>query len=87
MGYYKRFGTDITDFTPDDTDTLIHLDGEWGGQSLAEILEKIQEKWPGASAENIRISSQKIQTRCIGYDLHDPMDWTNYIIIERIGGA
>lgn len=87
MGYHTRFGTQITDFWPDDTDTRIYIDGNFGGERLAEILEKIQEKWPGVSAENIRIIPEKIQTRCIGYDLYDATDWTDFIIIERIEGA
>ena len=30
------------------------------------------------------ISSEYIHTRCIGYDLYDPTDYDNYIVVELI---
>ena len=86
MGYKTRPGTQIQDFWPDDTDTVMYIMSE-GMTSLAELQERIDDKWPGSSAENIMISSQKIHTHCLGYDLHDPGDYTDFIIIQKIAEA
>jgi hypothetical protein len=51
--------------------------------TLSDMMAFIDEKWPGTSMSRITISSQYIHTQCIGYDLHDPMDWTNYLIITK----
>jgi hypothetical protein len=32
---------------------------------------------------DILIESERIHTRCIHYDLHDPSDWTDFIMIGR----
>ena len=87
MGYGYRsggIGGDIKTFWPDDTDTEMYLTV---CNTLAEIQEKINEKWPGASAENIVIDSEKIHTDCLGYDLYDSGDYTDFIIIRRLPGA
>lgn len=86
MGYGTRsgpLGHTIQTFWPDDTDTEMYLDASqiW---TLTEIQARIDEKWPGASSENILFSSQKIHTDCLGYDLYDPFDYTDFIIIRRI---
>jgi hypothetical protein len=65
----------------------MYINGTFGGETLAEILARIEEKWPGASAENIHISSEHIHTNCLGYDLYDAGDYTQFILIERTGGA
>ena len=90
MGHGTRrgsFGHTIPTFWPDDTDTEIYIRTDCGQPTVAELLEKIQDKWPGTSAENITIDSQKIHTDCLGYDLYDAGDYTDFIIITRIGGA
>lgn len=86
MGYTTRRGTEITDFSPDDTDTTMYLDSSIP-KSLEEILAAINEKWPGASPSNIEIGAEKIHTHCIGYDLYDPGDYTNFLVITRLTGA
>jgi hypothetical protein len=89
MGYGTRPGTlghTIRTFWPDDTDTELYLDATqiW---SLSDIHARIEDKWPGASSENILMSSEKIHTDCLGYDLYDPSDYTDFIIIRRVPGA
>jgi len=89
MGYGTRPGTlghTIRTFWPDDTDTEIYLDSSTR-PTLVEIQQKISEKWPDAWAANITFESQEINTDCLGYDLYDPSDWTNFIIIRRSNGA
>lgn len=87
MGYTTRPGTQIRDYWPDNTDTKIYIHCDTAAPTLAEILQEIEEKWPGSSAENIRISAEKIHTHCLGYDLYDPMDYTNFLVIEKETGA
>lgn len=87
MGYTYRGekpGHQIKDFWPDDTDTTMYIAGD---ETLENLLADIADKWPGASASNITISSEKIQTRCIGYDLYDPVDYTDFLVITRAPGA
>lgn len=81
MGYKTRAGTQITDFWPDDSETEIYIPSSLG-HSMQELLEKAQEKWPGATLEEICISAEKIHTHCIYYDRYDPMDYTDFIILE-----
>lgn len=84
MGYGKRDGS-IRTYWPDDTENTLHIDG--GGlasaTSLKELLEKATEKWPGVSLDDITISAEHIHTDCLGYDLYDPGDYTEFIILRR----
>ena len=86
MGYGTRNNGQIKTFWPDDTDTELYLDATqvW---SLSDIHARIEEKWPGASAENLVISGRSIHTDCLTYDCYDPMDYTDFIIIRRVAGA
>jgi hypothetical protein len=84
MGYTTRTGTQIQDYQPDDDDDTMYINSELGGETLADIMERIQEKWPGESMENIRMSSELIHTHYLGYDLYDRCDWTDFIIIRRV---
>jgi hypothetical protein len=89
MGYGYRTGFpggDIKTFWPDDTDTEMYLDAS-NSWSLSDIHAHIEEKWPGASMENIQLSSEKIHTDCLGYDLYDAGDYTMFIVIRRVPGA
>jgi len=85
MGYGIRSGT-IRTFWPDDTDSTIYI-ATYTSLTLEELMDKIDDKWPGASRSNITISSEKIHTDCLGYDLYDPGDYTDFIVITRIPGA
>jgi len=82
MGYKKRPGTEITDFSPDDTETVMYLHSS-NGHSLAELLILAKIKWPDATLENIEITSEKIHTHCIYYDLYDAGDYTDFIVLTH----
>ena len=69
------------EFWPQDTATEMYLASTY---DLKEILERIQKKWPGATPEQITIDTDRFQTKCIGYDLYDPSDYTTFIVIRRI---
>ena len=90
MGYGTRDGG-IRTFWPDDTDTEIYIAA--GGMfapaiNLGDLLvERIYEKWEGASLNNIEITAEHIHTDCLGYDLYDPGDYTTFIKITRLQGA
>ena len=79
MGYSYRNKGQIKDFWPDDdANTMYRLSGN---DSLQEIIELAQEKWPGSSLEDITVSAEKIHTSCLTYDLYDPSDYTDFVII------
>lgn len=89
MGYGtrpNRLGGDIRTYWPDDDDNTIYIESGTC-PTLADIQARIDEKWPGASAANIEFGSEEINTDCLGYDMYDPSDWTNFIIITRKHGA
>ncbi len=90
MGYGTRSGGhgtgSIRTWWPDDTDSTMYIVAD-PAPTLEELMDKINDRWPGASQSNIAISSEKIQTDCLGYDLYDPSDYTDFLIIVRIPGA
>jgi len=78
MGYSKDGS--ITNYWPDDNEDEIFLDND---VELSYMLERIKEKWPDATMEQITISSEYIHTNCLYYDLYDSGDWTHFIRISR----
>lgn len=87
MGYTttKHANGTITNFWPDDTETIMYIDGSFGHFSLSDIMDRIKEKWPTADFANIAISSEHIHTDCLYYDLYDGNDWTQFVVIELKG--
>lgn len=80
MGYYTSNNGQIKNFTPDDTDTEFYL---LYTARLSEILDAIKEKWGDIDMNQIMITPEHIHTHCIGYDLHDPVDWTDCLRISK----
>jgi len=83
---YTRPGRagDIRAFWPDDTETAMYVADN---ATLEEILLWTQEKWPGVSVKELRITPEHVQTDCLGYtlgDQYDPNDYTNFLKIERL---
>jgi hypothetical protein len=91
MGYGTRdgrLGHTIRTYWPDDSDDTMYIQtSDCAPPTLAELMAKIEEKWPGTSAANIQIDCDEIQTDCLGYDSYDPIDHTNFIIITKTNGA
>lgn len=83
MGYFTRPGTQIQDFWPDDTETQIYIVASWDN-SLADMLELAQEKWPGATLDNVSVSAEKIHTSCLTYDLYDASDYTDFVVLTHV---
>jgi hypothetical protein len=85
MGYGTRpggGGHTIRTFWPDDDENTMYIDAS-GGMAIEHLMEKIDEKWPGSSLEDITISHEHINTDCLGYDLYDPSDYTNFFVLTR----
>lgn len=79
MGQFKRAGTEITDFWPDDSDTEIYLEDSI--TTLQDIIDKAQEKWPTMPFSEVQINPKKIHTHCLYYDRYDPSDHTDFIVL------
>jgi hypothetical protein len=81
MAYtYEDMGR-VQHFWPDDTDDTIYTRD---AHSIAYIVELVQAKWPGVSLENVTITSEYINTRYITYDIYDPSDYDEFIVITKV---
>ena len=84
MGY----SADHNSFWPDDDKNTIYLeDSRW--ITFFDIIYIVQSKWPELSdldsLDSISIRAENIHTYRLGnrYDLHDPSDYTNFIVITK----
>lgn len=71
----------IKNFWPDDTDDTMYLVSP---TSLNQILEVCAVKWNGVDFSDIEITSEKIHTSCLTYDLYDPSDYTDFVIVRNL---
>jgi len=78
MGYYTQGG--VKCFEPDNTDDTLYFRP---GISLAEIMDVVSSRWPDVCESEILIKAEHIQTHCIGYDLYDAGDYTDFIVVEK----
>lgn len=85
MGITRQPGTDIFNFWPDNDDNTLYIPVGFGCSSLdlQELMETIESHFGDSDLSSYVISSEYIHTSCIYYDLHDPSDYTNFVIIER----
>lgn len=81
MGYSYRNGGQIKDYWPDDDESTIYLSSSC--DSLQDLIELAQNKWPGINLSEIEITAEKIHTHCLTYDLYDPGDYTEFIILRK----
>lgn len=82
MGYSYRNEGQIKDFWPDNTDDTIYIESS-SNPSLLYLMEVAQQNWPGVELSDITISSENIHTSCLTYDMYDPSDYTDFIIITK----
>jgi len=81
MGYgHRRGNPQIETYWPDNTDTELYFADS---VTLSEIMETIKEKWPDCNLDSIVISSEYIHTDCLTYDLYDPSDYTEFVVVTR----
>lgn len=71
-----------TDY-PQDNENTIYLEDN-GGISMDQINKAIEEKWPGVNPAMIEISAEHRHVTCLTYDLYDPTDYQDYIVITKI---
>jgi hypothetical protein len=69
----------IKTYWPTDDESTIYIESS---ASLADIQNRISEKWGNINAREITIESEYIHTNCLTYDLYDANDWTKFIIIR-----
>lgn len=82
MGYYTRNNGQIRCFEPDDTETSFYIEHS---ANLDDIFAKAKERFGDhITLSDLRIESKYIHTDCLTYDLHDPGDWTYYLLITLI---
>ena len=80
MGYSTRDGF-IKTYWPDNTDKFLYLYGEY---SISELMDSIHKHFGNdISYDDIIIEPLNIHTDCLTYDLYDPDDYTNFIVITR----
>ena len=70
-------------FWPDDTNESFYLtyDEKIG---LTDLIAEAQMKWPGIRTEDLEIAPRHIHTRCLGYDLYDPGDYTYFVRVDAL---
>lgn len=68
---------------PVETENDMWINGHHTSYPLQEILDKIQEKWPGISLDDVEIQPYHHHELAIHYDLHDPSDYTTYLYISK----
>lgn len=69
---------------PENTDTkLFILADSANTTNVEDVLRAIEEKWPAAYMCDVMISSENIQLHSLGYDLHDPSDYANFIVLTH----
>lgn len=84
MGNYKSW-TGIDCYEPDNDENFLYIPCYGDSFSFSEIYDRIREHFKiPFDPLKFTISCDKIHTNAIYYDLHDPSDYTNYLIIERI---
>jgi hypothetical protein len=76
----KHAGGEIKSFTPDDTEDIFHVQSSI---TLGDLIDRITSKWPDADFAKIEIEATYVHTDCIGYDLYDSSDYSNYLMITK----
>ena len=71
----------IRNFWPQNNENTLYIEGDC--LSLGEIAKMAKEKWPNTDLSDLRVSAEHIHTHCLGYDLYDPADWTDFIVISK----
>ena len=67
------------DNIPVDTDKEIWIE-DYGGLFFQDVIEKVKDKWPEVSLNDINIRAVKHHQYAIYYDLYDSSDYVNYIV-------
>ena len=69
-------------FTPENTPGKLYID-TCNDITFSDLIEMAKNYFgAGVNLDQLKITSEYIHTRCITYDLYDPNDYDNYIVIE-----
>ena len=78
---YSKNGA-ITNFWPDDTDTLMYIE-DYKANSIVYLIEKAKEKWgENIDLSHLVIQAEYIHTEYIYFDGCDSDDYTDFIVLE-----
>jgi phage tail protein X len=80
MGYGKKDNGKTDTYSPDDTDSVMYVEHY---VSLTELIERVNKKWPGVCADEVRIIPQRIQTTYPEYST-DTTEYTNFLRIAKL---
>lgn len=70
-------------YTPQNTDNTLFIEN-YGELNISHMITLAMRHFgDDFNFEDFSIRGEKIHTRCINYDLYDPLDWDDYIIITR----
>lgn len=73
----------MANYWPKDTEDTMHLSWGYVEERLENLIEKVQEKWPGIDFKDVTVSATRIQTwgcRCCPGDWSD---YTSFIVLQR----
>lgn len=75
----------IRNFTPDNTSDTLYIEaGVYMTLTLGDILDKVRAHFgDDINFDDLTINAEHIHTRCLGYDLYDPSDYDEFIVITK----
>lgn len=76
----------LYEYPKNDENTLYLSCGIIGsfGLSMSELISHCKAHFgEDISTNDLKITSEYIHTRCIGYDLYDPSDYDCYLVIRK----
>ena len=69
------------DCFPVDTDDSFWIAND---VQLTELIERVQEKWPGVSLADVNIEPVKHHQYSVTYDLYDSSDYVDYLFVRKV---
>lgn len=81
MAKYQPYPIDyphMWNYSPDDGELHFYM---YGSATIEEIMERAEEKF--GSSIGLTITPERIHTRCLTYDLYDPGDYDDFLLISK----
>lgn len=72
------------EFWPKNTENTKYIESEYAPITLNEMINKCAELFPDTDFDSLTITTECIHTHCLGYDLYDSSDYTNFLVIEKL---
>lgn len=68
---------------PENTDNTLYIRS--GGVSLMNIIDEAESHFGGSvDFGRLIVTSLRFHARCLTYDLYDPSDYDDYIVVELV---